>query len=161
MNNNQLDVAHAKEALTRAAKAKKSAERPQPLPRWYGPMIGAMIAIYIASSDFGRALHAPWIIAMVGMVYIFAIGIAISLIWKCQGLIPRFQRAYLIPSLLVVGACLFAIPAAYAAAWAAGIWARGSVAGVIGGLCFWTGAAVVNKRLRIDLVKCDSSDLAL
>jgi hypothetical protein len=138
-------------ALSGAERSRASSRRPQLLPRWYGPVIGILMAAYIASSDLGRAWNAPWIFAVTGGVYGLGIALAVGLVRQRQGVVTRFDRAYVAPSLVACAACLAAGGGAYAAAWATGIWARGIVGGIAAGATFWLAAALLNRRIRRDL----------
>jgi hypothetical protein len=159
MDQDMPEVDSARRALALAERSQRSARRPQPMPQWYGPVIGAMMALFWAGSDLGRALHAAWVAAVVGGGYCFGIGVAIGVVRDRQRVVVRFDRAYLLPTIAVVLGCLITSMAAYAAAWSAGIWARGTVAGVCGGLALWSGAVVLNHRVRADRAAFDAADV--
>lgn len=142
------EAQNAREALDQAACSRQEARHLQVMPEWYGPTVGAMIAVYVASSDVARAVHSPWPFLAVALLYSLGIGIAIGAVRRRQGVVGRWDREAVTVSVLGVAACVLVGLGAYAGAWAAGIWARGTVAGACAGATFWGVAAIVNRRIR-------------
>jgi hypothetical protein len=145
------DPQAARDALRAAQRSRAASGTPQPLPGWYGPVIGALMAGYVASSDLVRVWHAPWVFAVTGLVYAFCIGLAVGVARLRHGVVTRLARAYLLPSMLACAACLLIGGAGYAAAWAVGWWARGTIGGLAAGLAFWAAAILLNRRIRRDV----------
>lgn len=138
----------AKESLDQAALSRREVCRLQVMPWWYGPTVGVMIAVYVASSDLARAMRSPWPFLAVGILYALGVGMAIGVVRQRQGVVGRWDREAVTASLLATAACVLVGLGTYAGAWAAGIWARGTEAGVCAGATFWAAAAVINRRIR-------------
>jgi hypothetical protein len=143
------DVASARAALGTAKRARAAAAKPVPVPGWYIASIVGLLSGFIASTDAARALSAPWLIGVFGVIYSLGIGICIGMLYQRMGVVS-FQGPYLAPTLAAVACCIGAGAGTYIACALAGLPVRGVPAGVVGGTTLAVGMLWVNRRVARD-----------
>ncbi|WP_329564026.1 hypothetical protein [Kitasatospora sp. NBC_01266] len=140
------------EALALAERANAAAHRPQLLPAWYGPAIGALLAAYGTSIGIARSSHADWLVLVNAVLFAVLMGVLVRIGARSTGVVGRladldrgwrtFVRGGTAAVLVVAGA------AGLACAPAGGLLGACGGAGVGAGLAFWALMLLANQRIR-------------
>jgi hypothetical protein len=144
-----LDAAAAQAALQTAQRARRAAAKPVPVPTWYMSAVVVLLAAYVASTDAARALSAPWLLGVFGVVYALSVGICIGVLYRRIGVVS-FQGPYLVPSVVAVTCSIVVGAATYVACALAGLPVRGVPAAITGGLTLAVAMSSVNRRVARD-----------
>lgn len=148
-NPSQVDLAAASAALETARLARAAANKPVPVPNWYIAAVVGLLSGFIASTDAARALSAPWLIGVFGVIYGLGVGICIGVLYRRIGVVT-FQGPYLAPTVVIVACCIGAGTATYIGCAIGGLLLRGVPAGAVAGATLAVGMSWLNGRIARD-----------
>ncbi|KQV05553.1 MULTISPECIES: hypothetical protein [unclassified Kitasatospora] len=141
------------EALALAGRATAAAERPIPLPGWYGPGIGAVFLVQGVLVGAAIQFEVEWLRIVGCAMAAPLIGMLAAIAARSSGVAQRPRPG--VAKLAVV--TVLVIAAAYLAVGGLGWWGGlpmlpvGLVAGATAGGAFWLAMLQVNRQIRREL----------
>jgi enoyl-CoA hydratase/carnithine racemase len=156
-NTGETDPLQAATALRLAADARRAARRPQPLPPWFGPVVGGLMAVFVSGFTITAEAEMPGLTALIGAAYVLLVLGALTM-QRRQTPVLSWSTAYLGPTVAVVVGVCAAGGLGWGVAWGVGLASADAtiVAGVTLGLSFWLGATLLNRRVHRDRAQWDA-----
>ncbi|MFK0189949.1 hypothetical protein [Kitasatospora sp. NPDC090308] len=139
------------EALALAERARAAARRPAPMPWWYGPGVGASLAVYCAAIGQSFQQQAHWLIPLCAAGLAAVLAAIVRVAMRSSGVAARLEKVKIPPNVLwALGLTILAAVLAWLGTWLATGdqgWAM-AAAGVVGGLAVWGVITMANREVK-------------
>ncbi|BAJ28341.1 MULTISPECIES: hypothetical protein [Kitasatospora] len=138
-------------ALALAERARAAARRPAPMPWWYGPGVGATLAVYCAAIGQSFQRQAQWLIPLCAAALMAVMAAILRTAMRASGVAARLEKAKVPPKIMrAFGVTVLAAVLAWLGTWLATGdqgWAM-AAAGLVAGLAVWGVIALANRDLK-------------
>ncbi|MGW4805675.1 hypothetical protein [Kitasatospora sp. NPDC004272] len=139
------------QALALARRAQAAARRPAPMPWWYGPGVGAVLAVYCAAIGQSFQRQAQWLIPLCAAALAVVVAAIVRVAMRSSGVAARLEKTKVPPGVLrALGLSVLLAVLAWLGTWLATddqAWAM-AAAGAVGGLAVWGVIAMANREIK-------------
>ncbi|QKW17649.1 hypothetical protein HUT16_10810 [Kitasatospora sp. NA04385] len=139
------------QALAIAQRAQAAARRPAPMPWWYGPGVGATLAVYCAAIGQSFQRQAQWLIPLCAAALAAVLAAIVRVAMRSSGVAAQLEKTKVPPGVLrALGLTVLLSVLAWFGTWLATGeqgWAM-AAAGVVAGLAVWGVITMANREIK-------------